>query len=65
MAPAFELGARVMLKSAPVGLPGEVIGHRRGKVLVNWSDLGCEVSHKPDALLEVKFQGERGGTNAT
>ena len=57
----FEIGARVFLKVAPVGLPGQVIGYRHGKIVVCWSDLDVTFSHKADALLVIESGGSLGG----
>lgn len=43
-------GARVHLRACPHGEPGIVRGVQRGRVLVDWRDLGIEGRHLAERL---------------
>jgi hypothetical protein len=51
----FDLGAKVYLKTCPnAGEPGTVTGKQRGRILVDWPDLGHSTRHRPEALELAK-----------
>jgi hypothetical protein len=46
----FPTHSRVLLECCRHGQPGFVTGHARGKVIVEWRDLGIVGRHSPDRL---------------
>ena len=55
----FERGARVLLRSCRHGEPGIVRGELRGRILVEWRDLGIEGRHRAERLELVQSVPER------
>ena len=55
---ALQIGDRVRLLYARVGIPGTVIGLHRGKVQVRWADLALTSKHSPEALLTERAINE-------
>jgi hypothetical protein len=53
MAQEFGIGAHVHLKVCPHGQLGVVTGESRGRVIVEWRDLGIVGRHKADALKAI------------
>lgn len=47
----FVPGVQVFLRSCFHGEPGIVRGFSRGRVLVDWSDLGIAGVHRPERLV--------------
>ncbi len=48
--PCFPPGTPVRLRCCPHGMPGTVAGAKRGRILVDWPDLGFLGSHPPASL---------------
>jgi hypothetical protein len=55
-------GTRVLLRTCPHGEPGIVRGTDRGRVVVEWTDLGIARRHRPEALQSVPI-GTRSDTS--
>ena len=49
----IPLGARVRLQLCPHGEPGVVVDQKRGKVIVEWRDLGLVGKHAEESLMVV------------
>jgi hypothetical protein len=60
----IPLGSRVHLKVCPFGQPGIVTGHSRGKLIVEWLDLGLTTRHVAARLMQVNQGAIRGKQHA-
>jgi hypothetical protein len=56
------VGARVLLRTCPHGEAGTVTGFRRGRILVNWTDLDIAGTHRPEQLESAPSVPESNGS---
>ena len=49
----FPPGALVLLDICPHGQPGRVTGFSRGKIIVEWADIGITGKHQPERLIHA------------
>jgi hypothetical protein len=53
-------GDRVYLRNCPVGQPGSVLREERGRIVVNWSDLGLIGRHRAETLILANAPASQG-----